>query len=100
MKNPLAVVTVVLGLLAAAFIGLFAFQNHTRTTQLSLDLGFYAAQLDQPLQIPVLMALCVAVGALVPTVYFGTRWWRANTKARRLEQELALSGGGSKDGWR
>lgn len=99
-NNPLAIITVVLGLLSAGFIGLFAFQNHTRTTQLSMDFGFYAVQLEQPLQIPALMGLCVVVGALVPTVWFGSRWWSARAKVRRLEQELALSGGGSQDGWR
>ena len=41
---------------------LFWVQNQARTTQLSLDIGVTAFQLQQPVQVPALMLICTALG--------------------------------------
>lgn len=51
--------------LAIAAGALFSVQNAARTTQLSFDLGFAAWRLEEPLPVPVLMALCCAGGLLL-----------------------------------
>ena len=99
-NRPIATAAVVLLLLVAAVAALFIVQNHSRTAQLSLDLGIAAWQLKEPLSIPILMAICFGSGLVVAGVPLGIRSASANRRARRLEQEVALSGGSSGDGWR
>lgn len=99
-NRPVAMVGGVLTLLGVLLVTLFVYQNHLRTTQLSLDLGFVAWQLKQDVMVPALMAICFGAGFFVAAILFGWSSWRANTKVRRLEAELALSGGGKADGWR
>lgn len=99
-NRPVAISGIVLTLLGVVLLALFVYQNHLRTTQLSLDLGFAAFQLQQEVMIPALMAICFGAGFVVAAIAFGSSAVRARNKARRLEAELALSGGGNRDGWR
>lgn len=99
-NQPVLIITAIAVLLGGGTIGLATYQNLSRTTQLSFDLGFAAWQLPQPVVIPALMWGCFLVGFLLGALLFVGRASRASRKARRLEQELALAGGGSSDGWR
>lgn len=79
----LALVTTVVG-------AMFWIQNSNRTTQLSLDLGFAAWQLER--EVPVLALLG---GALLAGLVVGAlpSWWRARSLAgrvRELESQQAL----------
>jgi len=79
---------------------LFVIQNAERTTQLSLNLYVFAQELKEPVQIPVLIGVSTGIGfvlGMVPTLVWGTIRAR---RARQLERELALSGGGDQDAWR
>lgn len=73
-----------------AFVGLFYVQNSARTTQLSLDLGFAAWQLKQPVSVPILVLGSVGGGFLFG---FLPTWMRGLARGRRvkqLERQLAL----------
>ncbi len=97
MNRNIAIgVPVVLTFLMSA---LFVVQNMGRTTQLSIDFGVAAFQLPQPVEVPVLMGVCLLVGIVCGAVAFIPGRMAANKKARRLEQQLALGGDGSDDGW-
>ncbi len=93
-------------LLATAVVGLgllFAVQNGGRQTQLSLDLGVAAWQLQQPLAVPVLIAVCFGTGVVTGAALMGVRAMRQGSRVRRLEQELAVNSavtGDRDDGWR
>ena len=101
MQNrPGLTIAIVLFVIVGGFLGLATFQNHTRTTQLSFDYGLGAMQLEQAVSVPLLMWVCFLIGFIASALYFGGSAMRANQKARRLEQELALAGGSSNDGWR
>ncbi|MED5372295.1 MAG: hypothetical protein VX899_14845 [Myxococcota bacterium] len=52
-------------LLVGTPTALFWLQNASRVTGLSLNLGFFATQLAQPVSVPVLMAVTLAVGLLM-----------------------------------
>lgn len=71
-------------------LSLFYVQNSARTTQLSLDLGFAAWRLQQPVPVPALVLGCVGGGFLVG---FLPTWMRGLSRGRRvkqLERQLAL----------
>ena len=70
---------------------LFVLQNGARTTQLSLDVGFAAWKLEQPISVPALVGICFGAGFLGGALVFGVRGMRLASKMRRLEQELAVS---------
>lgn len=96
-------VSLIVVLVAALFgvAALFWVQNASRTTQLSLDLGFAAWQLSEPVGVPALIAASFAAGLLLGGVLFAVPSARNGRKARRLEQELALTGATTdRDGWR
>jgi len=89
----------VLLLLGVGVVYLFVIQNGARTTQLSLNLFVLAYELKQPIQIPALIGITAGVSfavGLVPTLIWGMG---KASKARRLEREIALSGG-DQDAWR
>jgi uncharacterized integral membrane protein len=83
-----ALVVLLLGSVAA----LFVLQNAARTTELSLNLGFAAWQLAEPLPIPALIGVSFGAGFLLATLLFGVRAITAGRRVRRLEQEAALNG--------
>ena len=75
----LLVVVLVLG----GVVALFVIQNGARTTQLSLDLGVAAWQLDKPVSVPALMAATASGGFLLGAVPL---WLRGMSRGRRLKQ--------------
>ncbi len=99
-RNYLYGALLVLLLLLAGVVGMAWVQNMERTTQLSLNLYFKAIELKEPMQIPALIAISVGCGFLLGTIAFLPGWIRNAGKARKLEREIALSGGGEQDAWR
>lgn len=79
-------VILVLGLAVAA---LFYVQNSLRVTDLSLNLGFWATQLKEPVSIPLALYLCFGGGALLGAVVTGLGWARDREKIQDLERKLA-----------
>ncbi len=69
---------------------LFVIQNSSRTTQLSLDLGFKAAQLAEPVSIPALMGVCLGLGVVIGAGPLWFRTWRLSSRVRELEARVAL----------
>ena len=78
---------------------LFGVQNSSRVTQLSLNFGFYAAELQKPVSVVYLIFGSFGAGFLVSFLAFFPRSMRARSKVSKLERELALAGGSSSDGW-
>jgi uncharacterized membrane protein YciS (DUF1049 family) len=87
-----------LGLLVVALGGtvltLGWLQNSSRTTDLSLNLGFAAWRLAEPVAVPALLATASGVGFVLGMFVFGAGWLRASRRARRAERQVALSGSG------
>lgn len=83
--------TVLLGLLGLGLVALFWAQNRLVTTQLSFDLGFAAWQLREPVQVPLLMALCVGAGFLLGGFPMLVRGWGQSSRIAELEQRLAAA---------
>lgn len=82
-------------------VSLFWVQNISRTTQLSIDFGFAAAQLPQPVPIPALLAGTFGAGFVL--AFFGMLFRSAgqSRRIRKLEQELTLQPTGDNGGeWR
>lgn len=83
-------------LLLAATVGfvgyLFVVQNSLRTTQLSLNLGFAAWELSQPLPVVALVGGAFGAGLLLGLLLLLPGWARRGRKLRQLEQEIALGG--------
>ena len=93
---------VVVGVVLFALLGtayLFVVQNSLRATQLSLDLGFAAWQLAEPVPIVALVGLAFGAGFALAALIFGVRGVRTSRRLRKLEQEVAL-GVGVSGGWR
>lgn len=90
MGNRLAWYVLAL-LLVGGAIALFWVQNSARTTQLSFDVGFAAWQLQQPVQVPVLIAVCLGIGVVVAGVPLTLRSWRLSGRIGELEQRLAVA---------
>lgn len=84
------IVTLLSALLVGSLGALFTVQNGARTTQLSLDVGFRAWQLDQPVAIPFLLAFAFGAGLLVGVVFMQARAIRRGRHARRIEQDAAI----------
>jgi uncharacterized integral membrane protein len=84
-------VGLVLAAALAGFIALFAVQNSSRVTQLSLDLGMAAWQLTQPVSVPALMGICIGGGFLLGVALIFPSYSRLSRRARSLEQKLALT---------
>jgi uncharacterized integral membrane protein len=83
---------VLLIVLAVGLGALFAVQNSSRTTQLSLDLGVAAWQLQEPVQVPALIGVCFGAGVLVGVVGMTVRVARLSARVRQLEQQAAING--------
>lgn len=98
-----ATATTILLLLILAVVGvivLFVVQNSARATQLSLDLGFAAWQLADPVPVVALVGGAFGLGFVIGAGWFGIRSMQLSSKVRRLEQEIALSGSGTGQPWR
>lgn len=79
----------VLGVSASSV--LFWLQNASRTTQLSFDVYTAAWQLEQPVPIPVLMAICIGIGLLLGMVLFVPRIFRLGNQVRQLKGQVAMN---------
>jgi uncharacterized integral membrane protein len=84
-------VVAVVVILLLAFGALFVVQNSARTTQLSLDLGAAAWQLERPVPIPTLIGVCFGAGLLLGGGWGGMRILRLSSRIRQLEQQAALA---------
>ena len=93
------IVTLIIGALVCGSAALFIVQNLSRTTQLSFDLQFLAWQLDEPVSIPILMAICSAAGLVLGLAYLGPKLISLSNQVRRLERQIALSDQGGSDEW-
>ena len=96
------VATIAFVVAAMLIVGtLFVLQNGERATQLSLDLGFRAWELQRPVTVPLLIAVCFTSGLVVAGVPLGLRSLRLQSKIRRLEQGRPPLNTGpmSPDGW-
>ncbi len=93
--------TALLALVVIALLGgvgsLFWVQNQLRTTQLSLNLGFVAWELAQPVPVPALVAVSAGVGFGSAALLFGSWAASAARRAARAESQLAVQSAGS--GW-
>ncbi len=95
MSNRYVFWTVVVLLCIGAFVAaLFVVQNSTRTTQLSLNLGFAAWELARPVNLPVLMGICIGAGWLT-----GLGTW-AVFAARSARRRVDARSDQHDDGWR
>jgi hypothetical protein len=97
VNRTTALLTLVVIALVGGVGGLFWVQNQLRTTQLSLNLGFAAWELAQPVQVPALVAIAAGVGFAVGAVVFGGWAASASRRAARAESQLAVQSAGS--GW-
>ena len=71
-------------------------QNSSHTVELSFRLTRNLAwKLDQPVQLPILMAICMGVGFGGGAVLFLGRSMRMSAENRRLRQQATLSGSSS-----
>ncbi|MBW1880129.1 MAG: LapA family protein [Deltaproteobacteria bacterium] len=93
------IIVLVLALIVLGLVSLFAVQNGARTTQLSLDLGFAAWQLGEPISITVLLGIALGIGLLVGVVLFVPRMLRLGRQVRSLERQASL-GGDVSDEWK
>lgn len=69
----------------------FVVQNMSRTTGLSLNLGFAAWRLADPVAVPVLMGVCFVGGFAVTALFATLRGLRLRARIARLEQEALLA---------
>lgn len=89
--NRYVVLTALLVALLVVFTGyLFVVQNSTRTTQLSLNVGFAAWQLTEPVQVPALIGVAFGAGFLLALMWLLPGRMRLAARVRRLEQEAAI----------
>ena len=88
-----------LALLLGTVVALFSIQHGSRTTQLSLDIGFAAWQLDRAVPIPLLMAACAGGGLLLGAVPMGVRAYSRGRRVKQLERALATQDARSERPW-
>lgn len=84
-----AVVTVVF-VVVVLLGGLFVVQNSARTVVLSLDLGFAAWRLAEPMSAPLLVGLCFGSGLLLGAGAVSVKAMQLSAKVRRLEQQVGV----------
>jgi hypothetical protein len=77
---------------------LFVLQNHLRTTELSLDLGFVAWKLSEPVSVPFLLLGTLLLGLLAGWL-FGTFRRGGRDRDTAFGGESAGSGSGPGDSW-
>jgi len=99
MGRYLAIAALLLFLVAVGVMALFVVQNGARTTQLSLDLGFAAWQLKEPVAVPALFGAAFGSGLLLGVVPMWIRGLARGRKLKQLERQAALSAGQSERPW-
>lgn len=90
MSGSRGAVAGILLVVLAALGALFVVQNSSRTTQLSLDLGIAAWQLEQPVTIPALIGISFGVGVVTGLLSVTPRMFRLSARVRQLEQQAAI----------
>ncbi|MFT4625754.1 MAG: putative integral membrane protein [Myxococcota bacterium] len=88
MNRTLLVIAAVIVALVGGVGALFAIQNSSRTTDLSLDLWIVAYQLQEPISVPVLIGASALAGAVLVGFPLLVRSWRLSSRARQLQQQL------------
>ena len=83
-------VTLLILVAVGVLLALFTAQNAARATQLSLNLGFAAWQLREPVPVVALIAGALGVGFLGGVVVMLGRSFRQGRRIRELEQQIAL----------
>lgn len=80
---------IVLALVAgvALVTTLFVIQNGERTVDLSLDLGFWAAHLKEPVAVPVLMGITLAAGMVLGALPVASWGMRLRRKLRHPDPQ-------------
>ncbi len=91
MNRTLLIASASIVLLLGGIGALFVLQNSSRTTGLSLDLGFMAAQLQEPVSIPALMGICALAGAVLVGLPLFVRSLRLSGEVKRLRQQASLA---------
>ncbi|MFZ5480298.1 MAG: LapA family protein [Myxococcota bacterium] len=86
-------------LLIALVVVAFTLQNASHVSPLQLNLGVVAWRLREPASVPLLMGSSFAVGFVVAASWGAWRSASLSREVRRLQQEVALAGSRSKDGW-
>jgi len=76
--------------LLVGVVGLFYVQNSARTTQLSLDLGFAAWRLQQPVTVPALVGASAGIGFLLGFLPMWVRGFARGREVQRLRSQVAL----------
>lgn len=89
--------TLLIFALSALLIALFTAQNLARATQLSLNVGFAAWQLSQPVPVVGLVFGSFGLGLVIGAILMLRRSFRLSRRIRELEQQAAL---GSAPDWR
>ena len=91
MKTRLMFAAAVVLTFIAGLVGVLAYQNSLRTTQLSADYYFWAFELKEPVRVVTLMGISLALGFGTATALFGLPYMRAQSRAKQLERQLALA---------
>jgi uncharacterized integral membrane protein len=84
MTGARVVAIVLVVLVVSTLCTLFVLQNYAREVQLSLDLGFRAWQLREPVAVPVLIAICVGAGMVLAGVPLLLRTMRLQSRLRKI----------------
>lgn len=97
--NPKWIAGLIATVVVGSFTALFAWQNSSRVTDLSLNLGFEPLKmhLAEPVSVPLLMGICFGAGLILGIGFLGVRVLTLSGKVRRLEQQLVLSDGAGDD---
>jgi uncharacterized integral membrane protein len=91
MKHARLYLWLVVLLTAAGILALFILQNYERTTDLSINLFFFARHLTQPVSVPLLLVGTFLGGTLVGLI--------AGFLLRGRGRGLGSSGSGLDDAW-
>lgn len=99
MRSRLTIVLLVLAAVVLFVAALFVVQNSARSTELSLDLGFAAWQLAQPVSVMALVGIAFGVGLVIALALTLPRLARLGRRVRALERQVSI-GDGQDEPWR
>jgi hypothetical protein len=97
MRTAWLTVKILFILVIVAVPVLFVLQNHLRTTELSLDLGFVAWKFSEPVSVPWLLAGTLLLGLVVGGLYGYLKRRGRDRSDTAFGSEPG--GGGSGDSW-
>jgi hypothetical protein len=76
---------------------LFVIQNGERTVDLSLDFGIWAAHLKEPVEVPVLMGITLAVGIVLGALPLASWGMRLRRRLRLSDQVTSEADSGGQE---